>query len=88
MPDALQFLVLTVAGWVSRHQEDLIDYLREENTASPVRPQLDSAVRTTVLKDRQQCYVVCLRVFGKDIVGSHYRGDRASGGPLASPRLT
>ena len=31
MPDALQFLVLTVAGWVNRHQEDLIDYLREEN---------------------------------------------------------
>jgi hypothetical protein len=31
MPDALQVLVLTVAGWVNRHQEDLIDYLREEN---------------------------------------------------------
>ena len=31
MPDALQFLVLTVAGWVNRHQEDLVDYLREEN---------------------------------------------------------
>ncbi len=31
LPDAPQFLVLTVAGWVNRHQEDLIDYLREEN---------------------------------------------------------
>ena len=31
MPPALQFLVLTVAGWINRHQEDLIDYLREEN---------------------------------------------------------
>ena len=31
MPHALQFLVLTVAGWVNRHQEDVIDYLREEN---------------------------------------------------------
>ena len=31
MADALHFLVLTVAGWVNRHQEDLIDYLREEN---------------------------------------------------------
>ena len=31
MPPALQFLVLTFAGWVNRHQEDLIDYLREEN---------------------------------------------------------
>ena len=31
MPHALQFLVLTVAGWVNRHQEDVIAYLREEN---------------------------------------------------------
>ena len=31
MPHALQFLVLTVAGWVNRHQVDVIDYLREEN---------------------------------------------------------
>ena len=31
MPHALQFLVLTFAGWLNRHQEDLIDYLREEN---------------------------------------------------------
>ena len=31
MPPALQFLVFTVAGWLKRHQEDLIDYLREEN---------------------------------------------------------
>ena len=31
MPDALHFLVLTFAGWVNRHQDDLIDYLREEN---------------------------------------------------------
>jgi len=31
MPHALQFVVLTCAGWVNRHQEDVIDYLREEN---------------------------------------------------------
>ena len=31
MPPALQFLVLTFAGWVNRHQDDLIEYLREEN---------------------------------------------------------
>ena len=30
MPPALQFLVLTFAGWVNRHQDDLIAYLREE----------------------------------------------------------
>jgi hypothetical protein len=31
MPDALHFLIFSVAGWLNRHQEDLIDYLREEN---------------------------------------------------------
>ena len=31
MPHALQLVVLTLAGWVNRHQEDLIDYLWEEN---------------------------------------------------------
>ena len=31
MPPALQFLVLTFAGWVNRHQDDLIAYLQEEN---------------------------------------------------------
>ena len=31
MPPALQFLVLTFAGWVNRHQDDLIEYLRKEN---------------------------------------------------------
>ena len=31
MPPALQFLVLTFAVWVNRHQDDLIEYLREEN---------------------------------------------------------
>ena len=31
MPPALQCLVLTFAGWVNRHQDDLIAYLREEN---------------------------------------------------------
>ena len=31
MPDALRFLILTAAGWVNRHQEDVIDCLREEN---------------------------------------------------------
>ena len=31
MSPVLQFLVFTVGGWVNRGQEDLIDYLREEN---------------------------------------------------------
>ena len=31
MPDALHFLVLTVAAWVNRPQDDQIAYLREEH---------------------------------------------------------
>ena len=31
MPDALHFLVLTVAGWVNRPQDDQLAYLREEH---------------------------------------------------------
>ena len=34
MPPALQFLVLTFAGWVNRHQDDLIAYLRERSGSS------------------------------------------------------
>ena len=29
--DPWQLLVITVAGWMSRHQRDVIDYLIEEN---------------------------------------------------------
>ncbi len=31
MSPALHFLVFTAAGWLNRHQEELIAYLREEN---------------------------------------------------------
>ncbi len=27
----VRFLLLVVAGWVNRQQQDVIDYLREEN---------------------------------------------------------
>ncbi len=27
----LQFLILFFAGWANRHQQDVIEYLREEN---------------------------------------------------------
>ena len=40
MSHALQFLVLATAGWLTRHQQDLIDYLREENRV--LREQLGS----------------------------------------------
>ena len=27
----LQFLVVVLAGWINRHQQDVIEYLKEEN---------------------------------------------------------
>jgi len=55
MPDALQFLVLTMAGWLNRQQEDLIDYLREENRV--LREQLGSQPLrlTDALRRRLAC---------------------------------
>ncbi len=50
MPDALRFPILTAAGWVNRHQEDVIDYLREENRV--LREQLGS--RPLRLTDAQR----------------------------------
>ena len=32
-----QFLLLVVAGWVNRQQQDVIDYLQEENRVLPSR---------------------------------------------------
>ena len=40
MSQALQFLILTTAGWLNRRQEDAIDYLREENRV--LREQIGS----------------------------------------------
>ncbi len=52
MPHALHFLVFTVAGWLNRHQEDLIDYLREENRI--LREQLGGrALRLTDAQRRR-----------------------------------
>jgi len=36
---ALQFLLMWMAGWVNRHQLEVIDYLKEENRV--LREQLD-----------------------------------------------
>ncbi|MFT5412540.1 MAG: hypothetical protein ACI9NC_005289, partial [Verrucomicrobiales bacterium] len=40
MSQALQFLILTTAGWLNRQHEDAIDYLSEENRV--LREQLGS----------------------------------------------
>lgn len=37
MSQALQFLILAMAGWLNRQQEDAIEYLREENRVTRAR---------------------------------------------------
>ncbi|MFT5042434.1 MAG: hypothetical protein ACI8TX_003421 [Hyphomicrobiaceae bacterium] len=44
MSQALQFLILTTAGWMNRQQEDAIDYLREDiDDLPPPCPYLSSS---------------------------------------------
>ena len=50
MQNPLHFAILAVAGWVNRHQEDVIEYLKEENRV--LRQQL--GVRRLNLNDDQR----------------------------------
>jgi hypothetical protein len=60
MSRPLQLLVLTVAGWVNRHQKDLIEYRREETHV--LREQLGP--RPLRLTDAERCRVA---VRGKEL---------------------
>ena len=44
-----QFLLLVVAGWVNRQQQDVIDYLQEENRVlrAGLRASVSSSLTTT-----------------------------------------
>ncbi len=69
MSHSLQFLVFTMAGWLNLHQQDLIDYLREENRI--LREQLGSGrLRLTDAQRRR------LAVRGK-VLGSKALGEVA-----------
>jgi hypothetical protein len=51
-PLPLQFLMLTFAGWVNRHQQDVNEYLREENRV--LREQIGSRrIRFTDVQRRR-----------------------------------
>ena len=48
----LQFLMMIFAGWVNRHQQDVIEYLQEEN--QDLRERLDgNRLRFTDLQRRR-----------------------------------
>ena len=65
MSNALQFLVLTTAAWLNRQQEDVIDYLREENRI--LREQIGSKpVRFSDTQRRR--LAVCGRRLGREML--------------------
>ena len=73
MPPTPHFLVSTVAGWLNRHQDDLIDYLREENRV--LREQLggrplrltDSQRRRLAVRGRKLGRRVLIRMESADL---------------------
>jgi hypothetical protein len=56
MPLPLQFLLFLFAGWVSRHQQEMIEYLQEENRV--LREQLSG--KRAVALDRASRFQVRL----------------------------
>ena len=62
----LQFLMLIIAGWVNRQQQEVIEYLEEENRA--LREQLDGKRLRITDQQRRR-----LAVKAKAVVGSPYR---------------
>ena len=50
MLDAFQFLLVSIAGWMNQHQQQVIEYLREENRV--LREQLGN--RRALFNDDQR----------------------------------
>ena len=69
MPDALRFLILTAAGWVNRHQEDMIDYLREDPGSADIG--VDAAQDAPVLSDRGRGARLPHGVVARILTGPH-----------------
>jgi hypothetical protein len=47
----LQVLLVTLAGWVNRHQQHVIEYLVEENRV--LKGQLTGCLKGTLIRDRR-----------------------------------
>ena len=66
----VQFLLLVLAGWVNRQQQDVIDYLREENRV------LRGGLRGKRLRLSDGCLrclllVMCTHPFAKEALTLH-----------------
>jgi hypothetical protein len=67
MPLPLQFLLFLFAGWVSRHQQEMIEYLQEENRV--LREQSECVAQVIPLGERH-----LRRVIGEYV--EHYHVER------------
>ena len=65
MPPTLQFIILLVAGWVNRHQQDVIEYLKEENRV--LRQQLGER-RLVLTDDQRRRLAVKGKALGTDLL--------------------
>jgi hypothetical protein len=66
MPPALQFLLLTFAGWVNRRQQKVIDYLLEENRV--LREQLGGR-RLRLTNDQRRRLAAKGKLLGRKLLG-------------------
>ena len=61
----LQFLILIFAGWVNRHQQDVIEYLQEETQA--LREQLGGKRRRFTDRQRRRLAAKAKQVGGRGL---------------------
>ena len=66
MPPALQFLLLTFAGWVNRRQQEVIDYLLEGNRV--LSEQLGGR-RLHLTDDQRRRLAAKARLLGRRVLG-------------------
>ena len=65
MQNPLHFVLLTLAGWVNRHHEDVIEYLKEENRV--LRQQLGER-RLDLSDDQRRRLAVKGKALGIDVL--------------------
>ncbi len=63
-PDLWQLLVVTLAGWVNRFQQDAIEYLKEENRV--LREQLGEGHRLRFTDEQRRRLAAKARALGRD----------------------
>ncbi len=63
-PYLLQFLLMTIAGWINRKQQDAIEYLKEENRV--LRQQLGGR-RIRFSNDQRRRLAAKAKALGREV---------------------